>query len=808
MKHALSGSLPGESEPLTQREREILACLVDGLSNQQIANKLYLAEKTVRWYNSQIYRKLGVSNRQEAADRMQALALLNPQPAASSTSGKHNLPAQSTPFVGREHELVELTALLNDRDTRLITILAPGGMGKTRLALEAARQQIGHYADGVIFVPLASLNTARDIVTTIAENIGFSFYGEGLPAQQMINFLRERSLLLVLDNFEHLLDGAPLVADIVQAALNVKLLVTSREKLNLSGEIIYAMSGLDFPEWETPQDALEYDAVKLFMQSAHRVRSDFALLPDDLIYLARICRLTEGMPLALVLAAGWIDVLSLAQIAAEIKQGIDILETEMRDVPERHRSIRATFDLTWNRLTDGEQCALMRLAVFRGGFTVEAAQAVADANMRNLRKLANQALLQVSPDGRHDIHDLLRQFSAEKLAASGEQPAIQAKHAAFFAEFMAKRNEDIYTNRQLEALELIDPDFKNVRSAWHFMVNHQQWEHLPKFLHSLWFYCDVRSRGQKAVELLEQAVDALELTPPSAATELALGRVLARLGWFYNDVGFAERAADTCDEAIRILQQHDSPLDLVAALYGRQKLAGFLYQSQIALDTSRAGLQIARSIGDKSWEGHFLLAIGWASIVNDDLTAALQYAEEGLAILEAVGNRWGIGLAYALLGRIKTDQGDYEAAERWFEKALIHSETFRHLYGIAANHTRQAQIALSTHNYPAAYRHLMKALQVFGDAGYQWRASYPLAYVAEIFAAQNQPQRAVEILATVHQQRASFQLMDDGVQSLLHELEAKLAPEDFAAAWERGLKREFTIVVAELLAESEVEKPL
>jgi len=676
-------------------------------------------------------------------------------------------------------------------------------MGKTRLALEAARLQIGRYTDGVIFVPLATVNKVSDIVISIAENIGFSFYGEELPARQMINFLSERSLLLVLDNFEHLLDGAPLIADIVQTAPNVKLLITSREKLNLSGEMIYAMSGLDFPDWETLENALEYDAVKLFIQSAQRVRSDFTLLDDDLPNLGSICRLTEGMPLALVLAAGWVDVLSLQQIASEIKHGIDILETEMRDVPQRHRSVRATFDLTWGRLTEGEQCALMRLSVFRGGFTVEAAQAVADADMRNLRKLANQALVQVSPEGRHDIHNLLKQFGTEKLAASGEQPKIQAKHAAFFIEFMAQRKHDIYTNSQLEALALIDPDFKNVRSAWHFAVNQRDWDAFPKLLHSLWFYCDVRSRGQKAVELLEEAVRALQQESSSAVTSLALGRVLARLGWFYNDLGLAERAAATCDEAIAILRQHDSPDDLVAALYGRQKLAGFLYQPDIALDASREGLNLARMLGDKSWEGHFLLALGWASIVNNDLSSALQFAEDGLAILEAVDNRWGIGLAYALLGRIKTDQHEYDEAARWFEKALIISETFGHLYGIAANHTRQSRIALATGNYPAAQRHLLKALRVFGDAGYQWRATYPLAYIAEMFAAQNQPQRAVELLATVDKHRASFQLTDDVAQTLRDELQSKLEPEDFAAAWERGEGRELNAVVAELLAEVE-----
>ena len=169
------------TETLTQREHEILVCLADGLSNQEIANKLFLAEKTVRWYNTQIYRKLGVSNRQEAIDRMQMFGLLNTPSESPATTGKNNLPAQSTPFVGRQHELIELTTLLNDSDTRLITILAPGGMGKTRLALEAARMQIGRYADGVIFVSLASLNSAADIVTTIAENIGFSFMANTSP---------------------------------------------------------------------------------------------------------------------------------------------------------------------------------------------------------------------------------------------------------------------------------------------------------------------------------------------------------------------------------------------------------------------------------------------------------------------------------------------------------------------------------------------------------------------------------------------------------------------------------------------------
>ncbi len=451
-------------EALSEREQEILTFLADGLSNQEIANKLFLADQTVRWYCSQLYGKLGVANRKEAVERAQTLGLFAKAAPSSTVKGKHNLPAQATPFVGRQHELVELTHVLNDENTRLITILAPGGMGKTRLALEAARIQIGRYADGVIFVPLAPLSSPSDIVTTIAENIGFIFHGENAPAQQLIDFLRDRSTLLVLDNFEHLMDGAQLVADLIQSAPNIRLLTTSRERLNLRGETVYTLRGLEFPTWETPEDALQYDAVKLFMQSAHRVRADFALQSHDLDFLARICRLTAGLPLGIELAAGWVDVLSLEQIATEIQKGIDILETEMRDVPERQRSIRATLDYTWERLTADEQAIFMRLSVFRGGFTVQAAQAVASAGVRSLRQLANKALVQVSLDGRHDIHELLRQFGAEKLAASGKQDDIQAKQADYFADFMAERKQDMRTDRQLEALLLIDPDFENMRA--------------------------------------------------------------------------------------------------------------------------------------------------------------------------------------------------------------------------------------------------------------------------------------------------------------------------------------------------------
>ena len=469
--------------------------------------------------------------------------------------------------------------------------------------MEVARTQIGHYADGVYFISLAPLSAAEDIITTIAESIGMIFFGEQSPAQQLIDFLKDRSMLLLLDNFEHLLEGASLVSDIIQRAPRVRVLATSREQLNLRGETIYSLRGLDFPTWETPDDALAYDAVKLFMQSARRVQPDFEIRSDDLDYLARICRLTEGMPLGIELAAGWVDVLSLEQIATEIQHGIDILETEMRDVPERHRSLRATFDRSWGQLDDTEQTIFARLSVFRSGFTLLAAEAVAGASTRHLRTFARKALIQTKGNERFAIHELLRQFGAGKLIDMSELPSILARHASFFTAFMAERKQEMKTTGQLKAIALIDPDFENVRTAWQHIVNQQAWEQFPAFIHSLWYYCEQRSRAQELLDLLELAVSILQTTAPSAETELALGRVLAILGWAYNDLSFSEKGAATGDKAIRILRQHGSPDDLLLALAIRQFTANTLPQLDVALQVAQEGIQVARAVDDPYWEG-------------------------------------------------------------------------------------------------------------------------------------------------------------------------------------------------------------
>jgi len=392
-------------------------------------------------------------------------------PTPPAGAPRHNLPVQTTPFVGREAELTELGRLLADPGVRLLTILGAGGMGKTRLALEAGAAQLNNFERGVYFVSLAPLDAVEAIVPTVAEALGFSFYEGGEPRQQLLDYLNQKTVLLLMDNFEHLLDGAGLVTEVLETAPDVKVLSTSRARLSVQGEQLFHLSGMDFPDWETPEDALEYSAVKLFLQSARRVQPGFELAAGDLRYVARICRLVQGMPLGILLAAAWLTMLTPAEVAAEIEASLDFLETDLRDVPERQRSMRAIFDHSWNLLTAREQAVMQALSVFRGGFAREAAQQVAGASLRELRSLVDRSLLQRDPAGRYGIHELLRQYAAEKLRkVPAEDAAARDSHCAYYAGFLQGREAQLLGRGQRQALAEIGAEIENVRTAWDWAV--------------------------------------------------------------------------------------------------------------------------------------------------------------------------------------------------------------------------------------------------------------------------------------------------------------------------------------------------
>ncbi len=314
----------------------------------------------------------------------------------------------------------------------------------------------------------------------------------------------------------------------------------------------------------------------------------------------------------------------------------------------------------------------MRLSVFRGGFTVQAAQTVANADVRSLRQLANKALIQVSHDNRHDIHELLRQFGAEKLAASGEQFTIQAKHTAFFADFMQEREGSIFGNHQLEALDQIGADFENVRLAWNALADQQTFDEMPKFLYGLRFFLDVHSRNQESIELFEPITNTLRLLPPSDTTELALARLWAQLTWCYDDIGLSEKSVITGEAAIHLLDRHNSTKDLLVAYGGLGVTYMFSGERENTRNLAQKGYELAQQQGDQYWEAHSLLLLSYAArMFSDNLDMVLSPLRQARAIYESLQNPWGMALSYSTEAGSAFSTGDYEQAKYWSTQCQV-----------------------------------------------------------------------------------------------------------------------------------------
>ncbi|MCB8983489.1 MAG: protein kinase [Ardenticatenaceae bacterium] len=580
---------------------------------------------------------------------------------------RHNLPVQSTPFIGRADELAALDSYLADPAVRLITITGPGGMGKTRLAIACAERQVAgpslsveasatpDFPQGVFFVPLAPVHESEQIVDALAEALAFPIQAgdreQRPPRQQLLDYLREKQMLLILDNFEHLLAGVDLVRDILHTAVAVKILTTSRERLHLPEEQVYPIQGLAYPQWEGSADARTYTAVQLFSQSAKRNDPRFTITSEEMSHLARICRLVQGMPLGIELAASWVDMLALPEIAAEIQKSLDFLEAENRHQTDRHRSMRAVFDYSWQLLDAEERELLPQLSVFRGGFSREAAQVVANASLRALARLANKSLLQFDKgNGRYQMHELLRQYAVEKLAAAEAETAVYQRHALYYAQLLADREPQLRGAESEQAAEEIEGAIDNLRAAWRWLLHHRRAADLLPAMNGLGYYLLVHNQYQLGFELYQQVQQVYE----SPATPLEKRLWVRAVNWhtfLLLDITVGNKEyAPALSQALIILkelQQTGEAVDMDRAftcyLLGACLSPGVHYSDesihyvQIAHDLyQKAGFAwgLVQTLSWLSWSIFFRGNTG-----NGYLTAQEMDAE-ALRMAQATGNRW------------------------------------------------------------------------------------------------------------------------------------------------------------------------
>ena len=670
----------------------------------------------------------------------------------------NNLPIPPTPLVGRSALLATIADQLGQPACRLLTLLGPGGIGKTHLALAAAQAAQAERADGVCFLTLADFERLPSaaghdhLLRALAGALQLSFEGQAAPEAQVVAFLRDKALLLVLDNFEPLIDAAPLLATLLAGAPQVQMLVTSRERLNLQEEWLLAVDSLTFPPprpvtpidpvalpveepaWATWGD--RYSAVQLFVQCAQRVQPNFQLEEATAVAVARICQLVDGMPLGLTLAAAWVRHLACTDIVCEIEQTADFLATSLRNTPARHRSMRAVFDYSWRLLTATEQETLAQLAIFPQRFSREAAQAIAHCSLLTLSELIDKSLLRRTAEGRYELHPLLRQFAAERLQTVTDlAQTVQQCHADWFGAFLQRHLAGLSGAEQRTAVQQVEAELENLRSGWRHAVENRQAALIDCYTPGLFHFYNLRGWYQEGAQLFTLAIEQLRQARNHTDDERALGALLIHQAEFDHRLGRFAAAQALLAEALPLIQQHNRPGEVGFAF----NALGFNAYMRGAYAEARPHYTIALT--------HFRTinhAAGIATVLNNlgNVAAALDpnptYTEahalysESITLAHATGNFQELARGLLNLGTIAHVNKAYTEARYYYEESIRAAELIRSRRVHAIGLTNLGDILLHLDELPAARRTLEEALILKQTMGDQRSMIYTLNVLASI----------------------------------------------------------------------------
>jgi predicted ATPase/DNA-binding NarL/FixJ family response regulator len=723
-----------------------------------------------------------------------------------------SFPQHPTPFVGREGELTEIARLLADPACRLLTLVGPGGIGKTRLALEVARIQQHTFEDGIHFVALQPLTSSDFIMTAVAEAIGFQFYPGGELKQQLLNYLREKSMLLIMDNLEHLLDGVHLLTDVLATAPGVCVLATSRERLNLREEWVLDVDGLSCPASEGEREIEGYSAVELFLQHARRVKVSFTLTDTHKAAVIRLCRVVGGMPLALELASPWVRVLSIDDIAGEIERCLDILASPARNVEPRHRNMRATFEPTWSRLSGDEQTIFKKLSVFRGGFTREAAEYMTGASLSLLSGLVDKSLVRVDRNGRYDIHELLRQYGAERLNASAnEAEQTHDFHCHYYSTFLEQCWPRLTGSEIKQALTELDIELDNVRAAWAWAVRKEMTARIEASLDSLWFFYDERARYREGEQAFATAAEAFGENSPDSIGMRA--KIQVRQGALCHPAGLFDKGNSLLRDSVMILRHSEARADLALAL---KRLALLLSDNNLAPSEVAEYLQESLTIYtelDHRWDMAHVLS--WLSIfhhrefarrgVQGALERAEQCAWECMSLYQQLDSTSGIAAAYLNLADVAHQRGEYEKCKNYAQKSLSLFREIGTLWGISISLILMGESACKHGAYAEAWQCTVQGLQVpfeYRLASINFFTLHHLALAAQIWLTQGEMAKAFEVIGLLDQQRQKYALSQGqhSAFAALTRLENDLSP-DLTAAVERGRASDADTIIKEIIAD-------
>jgi predicted ATPase/DNA-binding winged helix-turn-helix (wHTH) protein len=670
-----------------------------------------------------------------------------------------NLPVQRTGFVGREKEVAAAEELLLRKDARLVTVTGPGGIGKTRLAVQVATGLVERFPGGTHFVPLASLSDPDLIVSVIVQTLGIREGGSQSPFEVLKQNLQDSlraPMLLLLDNFEHLVQAAPIVADLLAISPLLKIMVTSREPLHLYGENEFPVPPLMLPDVRSipPIEALsQYPAVALFVQRAVAVKPDFDLTRENAPAVIEICARLDGLPLAIELAAARVKVLSPASLLARLASRLQLLTGGSRDMPQRQQTLRAAIDWSYDLLTAPEQKLFRRLSVFVGGCSLEAAEAACDtkgdldlnlldgiASMvdKSLVAQIDQQIDQAAGESRFVMLETIREYGLEKLAASGEEASTRRAHAAYC---LVLAEEEPTENSGEEWLEQLGFEHANFRAALEWLTETGDVRWGLRLGTALFRFWEMREYFAEGRDLLGKLLK----LPGAAVPNKARARALFAAGALANEQGDYTSAAALIGESLEIARQSGDKQSAAVYLNAIAIIARDRGDLSVARYLLEESLMLWRELGDQKSVARSLSNLANIVKMQGDNAGASSLYGEGLSIFRRIGDWTGVAWSMNYQGDVARDQGDSAAARTIYEESLAIFRELDDRWGIAGTLADLGSLAREQGNYPTANSMYRESMKLFQELGHQRGIARLLEYFACSAAAQLESERSLRL---------------------------------------------------------------